>query len=274
MKINDHCIDTGLAEFIESNKTSGLFSEGLPDTLILHYTAGGNANSAIDTFTRSPIKASAHLVVDRDGTVTQLVPFDTIAWHAGKSAHEDRTDLNKYSIGVEMVNAGRLQKNGADYVSWFGKTYPESEVVRAVHRNETTPGYWHRYTEEQIGVVFELCTDLMVAYNIKYILGHEEISPGHKTDPGPAFPLDKIRDRLIYGDRSNIQEDPVSEPAPGVVTASLLNVRSGPSVQNPTIANPLSRHTRVNILDETDEWYQVEVTLRGWVSKKYIKRVS
>ena len=147
-------------------------------------------------------------------------------------------------------------------------------MVRAVHRNEDAPSYWHRYTEEQIETVLEICTDLKKAYNIKYILGHEEISPGRKSDPGPAFPLDKIRDRLIFGDRSELQEDPVSESNPGVVTASMLNIRSGPSVKNPTIANPLSRHTEVNILDETEDWYQVEVKMRGWVSKRFIKRIS
>lgn len=274
MKITDHKLDPQEVEFITSKKSSGSFKEGLPDTIVIHYTAGGSAVSAIHTFTKSNIKASAHVVVDFDGTLTQHVPFNTIAWHAGKSAYEDRVGLNNYSIGIEIVNAGRLEKSGSEYVSWFGKTYPENEVIEAVHRNERNPTWWHRYTEDQISAVYELCSDLIEAYNIKYILGHEEISPGRKIDPGPAFPLDKMRDRLLYGDRSDLGDESESFSNPGIVTASMLNIRSGPSANNPTIANPLSRNTKVGILDEKDGWYQVEVKMRGWVSKKFINKVN
>ena len=66
-------------------------------------------------------------------------------------------------------------------------------MVRAVHRNETEVTCWHRYPEMQRQVVDELCGLLMAAYGIARILGHEEIAPGRKNDPGPAFPLDELR---------------------------------------------------------------------------------
>jgi N-acetylmuramoyl-L-alanine amidase len=274
MKIKEHRLDEEEAEFLSTEKNSGSYKKGLPDTIVIHYTAGATAKSAIDTFTRSALKASAHVVVDFDGSVTQFVPFDTIAWHAGKSSWEDRVGLNKYSIGIEIVNAGRLEKSGSEYVSWFGKSYQENEVLQAVHRNEKEPACWHRYTEEQIATVYQLCSDLIEAYNIKYIFGHEEISPGRKIDPGPAFPLDKLRERLLHGDRSdsNEEDETLSCKNPGYVTASMLNIRSGPSADKATIANPLSRNTTVDILDEQNGWYQVDVKMRGWVSKKYIKK--
>lgn len=273
MDISGDRLDEQTAGFTESPNKSGKFAEGLPDTIIIHYTAGRSAESSIETLINPDVSASAHLVIGRDGKVTQLVPFDTIAWHAGRSAWGDRRGLNKYSIGIELDNAGRLIKSGDKYTAWFGKSYPEEDVIQAVHRNENEPSYWHRYTEEQITKTYDICRLLIKEYGIKTILGHEEISPGRKTDPGPAFPLDKMRDKLLHADRSDAEE--MEEVAnPGVVEASFLNIRSGPSAQNQTISNPLQRGTVVDIKDEQDGWYQVEVKLTGWVAKKYIKRTA
>lgn len=271
MKITNDKLDQESAEFERSPNNSGAFGESLPDTIVIHYTAGSSAESSVDTLTDPEVRASAHLVIGRDGSVTQLVPFNTIAWHAGESAWGDRTGLNKYSIGIELDNAGRLNKNGDTYTSWFGRTYPEEEVVHAVHRNEEEPDYWHRFTEAQITKAFNICRLLIDRYDIKSILGHEEISPGRKSDPGPAFPLDKLREKLLHTDRSDEQTDEAdSLENPGVVTASLLNIRSGPSPNQQKIAKPLQKGTRVNIIDESDGWYQVEVNLKGWVAQSYI----
>lgn len=273
MKIKNQRIDTESAKFIESPNTSGKFGDGLPDTIVIHYSAGSSADSCINTLTNPNVKASAHIVIGRDGKVTQLVPFDTIAWHAGKSAWGDRRGLNKYSIGIELDNAGPLTKSGNQYEAWFGRTYQEDEVVYATHRNEEEARYWHRFTEEQITKTYELCRMLIDAYDIKTILGHEEISPGRKTDPGPAFPLDKLRDKLLHADRSDDEETAFKDlENPGEVTASLLNFRSGPSADNPTIANPLHKGTAVDIMDESNGWYQVEVKLKGWVSKEFVEK--
>ena len=170
-------------------------------------------------------------MVDYNGSVTQLVPFDKIAWHAGKSSHQGRSGLNNYSIGIEIVNAGKLLKSGNAYVSWFGRKYAAEDVVYAIHRNGTSPAYWHAYTEKQISEVEEICNLLVNEYDIQYLLGHEEISPGRKIDPGPAFPLDKMRNRIL---NLNPRDDdsPIEEGeylSQGLVTVSKLNIRSGPA---------------------------------------------
>jgi len=274
MNIAHHKLDKKFAVVDEVNKTSGTFASGLPDTIVIHYTAGSTAASAITTLKEDGVPASAHIVVDTDGSLTQLVPFNKIAWHAGKSAWLERNGLNKYSIGIEIVNAGRLEKNGNVWRSWFGKTYSEDEVVRAVHRNESDPTWWHCFTEKQVEVVYELCKTIMERYDIRFILGHEEISPGRKIDPGPAFPLDKIRDRLLHSDRKNDSDTPGEEAiTKGIVNASSLNIRSGPGAAYDTITAPLSRNTEVVIRDKKDDWLQVEVKLTGWVSGRFIKKV-
>ena len=266
MEIKDHKL-AGI-DFIPSPNTSGPFKAGLPDTVIIHYTAGSSAESSIRTLKDPNSKASAHLVIDKDGTITQLVPFNIIAWHAGKSSLGNRVGYNNYSIGIEIDNAGSLTRSGEVYRSWFGKTYNADEVIQAVHRNETTPRYWHAYTEEQIKAVEAVCNLLVLAYDIKHILGHEEISPGRKSDPGPAFPLDKMRDRLLYGDRS-VNESAVL-PEKGRVLVDKLNIRNSPNPAGDKIALPLAKGVPVKILEESNGWYKVSTEIQGWVSSKYI----
>jgi N-acetylmuramoyl-L-alanine amidase len=272
MKIRNHRFVEEEVAFEKTPNQGGSFDAGLPDTIIIHYTAGSSAESSIKTLCDKRNKASAHLVVSRDGVVTQLLPFNKIAWHAGKSSYGGRTGFNKYSIGIEIDNAGKLTKSSDQYIAWFGRVYPESDVIEAVHRNESEPYYWHRYTEKQIDRVNDICVDLIEAYEISSILGHEEISPRRKIDPGPAFPLDKLRDRVLYRERSDDgSEESVTSEDLGMVTASKLNIRSSPMRNASTVAPPLSQGTMVNIVQETSGWYEVQVRTRGWVKKEYIK---
>ncbi|MFH7319163.1 N-acetylmuramoyl-L-alanine amidase [Desulfurivibrio sp. D14AmB] len=274
MKIADHRLAAEFAGHDWVDKSGGKFAPGLPDTVVIHYTGGGSLASALNTFKDPQVSASAHVLVDKDGRLVQLVPFNRIAWHAGTSSYLDRRGLNSYSIGIEVVNAGKLERSGGLYRSWFGRSYPEEEVVRAVHRNEEEPAYWERFTQEQIAAVLSLCQALKSSYQICHILGHEEISPGRKIDPGPAFPLDKLRDRLLHDNRKDEPEAGGEARASGIVRAQALNVRSGPSVNSPTIVQPLSRNTELQILDEQKGWYQVEVKVRGWVAGEFVEKLS
>jgi len=89
---------------------------------------------------------------------------------------------------------------------------------------------------------FDLCRDIMNRCNIKHIPGHEEISPGRKSDPGPTFPVDELRNRLLNSSRKDMGRDTDSDiPKKGIITPSVLNIRSGISVTTRTIAKPLSK---------------------------------
>jgi N-acetylmuramoyl-L-alanine amidase len=273
MNISKHKLEGDKITFQQSPNSSGKFSEGLPDTIVIHYTAGASLESSVKTLCDPRSKASAHLVVGRDGSVVQLIPFDNIAWHAGKSSYQGRVGLNKYSIGIEIDNAGRLTKSVKGYTSWFGREYPEAEVIEAVHRNEKTPDYWHRYSEEQIQSSQEICSELIESYPISTIVGHEEISPGRKSDPGPAFPLDKLRERVLIRERGVDQEPATTAVGQaGLITANKLNIRSAPSLTAETVAPPLPRGIIVDIVGESEGWYQVELKMKGWVKADYVKR--
>ncbi|MDB6062158.1 MAG: N-acetylmuramyl-L-alanine amidase, negative regulator of AmpC, AmpD [Verrucomicrobiaceae bacterium] len=277
--------------FNESPNHGAAFATGLPDALIIHFTAGGSAQSSVNWLCNPQAKASAHVVVGRDGAITQLVAFDTIAWHAGASSYGERSGYNRYSIGIELDNPGRLSRTAAGgFVSYLGTTYPAEQVIHAVHRNEQTATDWLAYTEAQLATAFELCTVLCHTYLIREILGHEEIAPGRKVDPGPAFPLDKLRQLLIVRGRDADEPSPAltSPPTPaatitaipaasarGYVLANKLNFRALPRVDATKIAAPLTSGTLVDVLDQQSGWYQVRSNNNvGWVKAEYIKTAT
>ena len=274
MKIENHKLvgeDGEAVDYQETPNTSGPFGQNLPDTIIMHYTAGASLESSVKTLTKSRNKASAHVVIGRDGRIVQLAPFNVITWHAGPSSYKGREGLNQYAIGIEMDNAGLLEQQGEQYVSWFGRKYSREAVVKAVHRNQSVQRYWHEYTEQQIHTAFNLCQLLTEMYTIQYLAGHEEIAPKRKTDPGPAFPLDKLRQEILEKDRSQNTGEPDTIPEDGHVIASALNIRAKPSADAKKVAKPLPEGTKVTIQEARAGWYHVKTQIEGWVSADYIE---
>jgi len=249
------------------------FGVNYPDTIIIHYTAGSSAESSANWLQRQDVKASAHIVIGKKGEIFQLVSFENISWHAGESAYGGRTSFNKFSIGIELDNPGFLIQAGNDFVASFGTKYPANEVIQAVHRNETAPRFWHIYTEAQIQACEEVCLALISKYpKINQILGHEEIAPGRKQDPGPAFPLDKFRNKILHSNR----QDDVDEAAPvfakGKVITDRLNIREGAGVEFQKVALPLPLNKELEVLGERNGWYHVKIEVDGWVSKAYVAK--
>ncbi len=268
MEINDQFLLTGEhITRVPCTKNQEKFATNLPDSIVIHYTAGSSAASSAKYLSRDNVKASAHLVIGREGEIYQLVPFDTIAWHAGKSSYGSRTWLNKYSIGIELDNAGVLTKVGNEYQAWFGTKYPAEEVLYATHRNETFPRYWKTYTDKQIESCRQVCRLLIDKFGITTIVGHEEIAPGRKQDPGPAFPLDKFREKLLFQNRS---DDPENLNLEGEVAVDFLNIRAGAGVGFKKVAMPLKKGTKVKIVEQDNGWYRVKTTIEGWVSKEMV----
>ena len=124
MKIeNDRLVpETGdHVNFVPTESHGGELKGDKPRFVVIHYTAGGTAKSAVQTFKKqSPPRTSAHLVIDHDGSITQMVPFDTVGWHAGKSKWKNLAGLNDYSVGIELVNWGQLKQgpSGLEELQW------------------------------------------------------------------------------------------------------------------------------------------------------------
>lgn len=169
----------------------------VPEYIVLHDTASGlNDSSPIDWLTDKRSKVSAHVVIGRDGKITQLVPFNVKAWHAGESIWQGRPLLNGFSIGIEIVNPGRLQKIGEGVYKGVGTYDTNKDPSLVIQRRKTAAhgdGYWLAYSDAQVVAVRELCEAICKAYAIKEILTHWLISPGRKVDTNPLFPLEQLR---------------------------------------------------------------------------------
>ena len=119
------------------------------------------------------LRVSSHLFVGREGHIVQYVPLHRRAWHAGRSSHQGRPDCNDFSIGIEM--------EGTD----------ESA-----------------YTEAQYRTLDRLLPALMAVYPgiaADRIVGHCDVSPGRKTDPGPCFDWERAR-RAVLSNRDHGRE--------------------------------------------------------------------
>jgi len=270
--LSNHWLEGSRVNHLETPNTGGPIQ---PHYLVFHYTAGRSAQASVAWLTNPVAKASAHLVVGRDGTITQLAPFTTKTWHAGVSHWDGLTGLNQYSIGIEMDNAGPLNVVGDKLTAWFGKSYPKSQAIFATHKLEMEPKWWHAFSEKQILIGVELAKILVQYYGLKDILGHDDIAPDRKRDPGPAFPLDHIR-ALVMG-RSQEEGDWYQ------VMATALNIRSGPGSAYELVAHPLTQGTNLLALEKQDRWTKVDVEprglssgqdLEGWVFNRYIEPLN
>ena len=271
MKIVDHLLEgSGVKHTQTPNFYKPPFhtSTKLPDAIVIHYTAMTNATDAIKVLTTKKPEggnASAHLVIGKKGEFTQLAKFNQRTWHAGESSYNGRKGYNSLSIGIEIDNVGWLKKqpNGKYSRVRLAAEYDQDQVIHERHFNPNVRyEYWERYTDEQITSVFEVCELLRQHYGIIEILGHDEIAPERKQDPGPAFPMDELKSEVL-SDRSG-------EAVEGRVNTDLLNIRTGAGVNFEKVAQPLNQHAPVEILEEKNGWYKVKTKIEGWVSKKYI----
>lgn len=169
-----------------------------PTVLIMHDTAGriDSGKSSVEWLCNPKSKASAHLVVDRQGNVTQLMDFNRTTWHAGKSVYKGRAGCNSFSIGIEFVNPGLLTSGGR---AWFGETFNVAKYgIEKASSEYHGSGWWMPYTPEQISLAVNINIALMEAYpTIKDVSTHWFIAPKRKVDTNPLFPLDYIRSRVL-----------------------------------------------------------------------------
>ena len=148
--------------------------------LVMHYTGMKNAQEALDRLCDEKAQVSAHYVVDEDGTIYNLVDEEKCAWHAGVSYWRGNKNVNNISIGVEIVNLGHE----------FGyKSFPKV----------------------QMQAVLELSLEIVRRYNIaKYnVVGHSDIAPQRKADPGELFDWQFLADNGVglWYDRKNINNE-------------------------------------------------------------------
>src|SRR3990167_4747950 len=243
-----------------------------PTLLVIHYTASGGATGKgdADFFLRPQAKASAHFVVGRSGDIAQVVECNRRAWHAGVSSWKGRGNCNDFSIGIEVDNWGWLSKKASGtFTSYTGAVIPADEVVESRHKNKGCPyQYWEEYPYEQIQSVIALAKAILAAYpSITDIVGHEDIAPGRKIDPGPAFPWTHFSAQV-----EGNEDDPIKTTR---VNASKLNVRGGPGT-NFDVVGTIGHGAIVFMETTQDEWSKITFTTwlgllkEGWVYSSYL----
>jgi N-acetylmuramoyl-L-alanine amidase len=269
LKIQNHRLVGPNVAFRATPNVGGALT---PKYLVMHYTAGSSAKSSIESLcTKKPQgNASAHIVLARDGTITQLAPFNVVTWHAGVSQWNGIEGLNPHSIGIEIDNAGPMNQVGDQFIAWFGKAYPAGEVMMAAHKHGGPVRPWHAYTAVQIERCLELAEALVQHYGLQDILGHDDIARGRKQDPGPAFPMASIAGRALgRGDDQAVRY---------VITTAGTNIRSGPGANFAAVAPALKKGTVVLLLEPSDRWSKVEVEgateVEGWVHNSLMVRLA
>lgn len=150
--------------------------DGLSPTLIvIHYTAMANADDALQRLCDPGAEVSAHYLISGRGALIQMVPEDQRAWHAGQGEWAGQSDINSRSIGIELDNRGM-----------------------------------HPFSEPQMATLEILLTGIMSRWDIRPegVIGHSDMAPGRKSDPGPAFDWARLARQGLSGHASGA-------PAPG-----------------------------------------------------------
>ncbi len=243
--------DPDLVRSLPSPNHSGAFARP-PGLVVMHYTAGASARGSAAWLANPASGASAHLVIGRDGEVIQCVNFENRAWHAGRSAWKGLANLNDHAIGIELANWGPLAPSPAGWCAPDGKDVP---AIPARHRNGGPLCGWETYPAIQIETAAAIVRALSKVYPIREIVGHDDIAPQRKRDPGPAFDMAAFRAAVLGSD------------PPAIVTASRLNVRTGPGLGFP-VCDTLARGAPVSVRERHRDW--IAIAPERWVFADYV----
>ena len=176
-------------EFIEAPSPNFDARTAPPDILVLHYTGMPTGEAALARLRDPEAKVSAHYMVEEDGRIFRLVPEERRAWHAGVSFWKGERNINGISIGVEIVNPGHE----------FG---------------------YRPFPDAQMAAVTELVADIRTRWQIDdgRIVGHSDIAPDRKDDPGELFPWKRLAQagHGLWVEAPPAPGEPLAEGAEGV----------------------------------------------------------
>lgn len=160
-----------------------------PDMLVMHYTGMQTGEGALARLRDPEAKVSSHYLVEEDGRVFSLVAEERRAWHAGRGSWQGDTNCNAASIGIEIVNPGHE----------FG---------------------YRAFPDAQIAAVIALTTEIRSRWQIpdSRIIGHSDVAPARKTDPGELFPWKRLAEagHGLWAEAPPAPGDPLQEGDEGV----------------------------------------------------------
>jgi len=138
------------------------------DTLVIHYTGMKSAAASLERLSDPAAEVSAHYLIDEDGTLYAMVAEQDRAWHAGVGFWRGETDLNSVSIGIELQNPGH---------EWGYRPFPDAQITALIG----------------------LCQGILARHAIPAVnvIGHSDLAPRRKADPGELFPWKRLAEAGI-----------------------------------------------------------------------------
>ena len=214
-----------------------------PDLVVLHYTGMKTAEAALARLCDPAARVSAHYLIDEAGMLYRLVDESERAWHAGHSAWEGESDVNSRSIGIELHNPGHE----------FGyRPFPEAQIARLI----------------------ALLREIVPRHGIRpwHILGHSDVAPRRKADPGELFPWRRLAEA---GLGLWPEPDPTTPARPSIATVQEMLQRFGYEVPRHgradkatrAVLTAFQRHWRPHRIDGVADRETVAI-LRGLLLEK------
>lgn len=201
------------------------------DMLVLHYTGMTSGEAALARLCDPAAKVSAHYAIDEDGTVYAMVPEARRAWHAGVSFWAGARDINTRSIGIELVNPGHE----------FG---------------------YRPFPDAQIDALTVLCRQILDRHPIPpwRVLGHSDVAPARKDDPGELFPWTGLARAGI-----GFWATPGADPGEAAVAPLLARYGYDPDVPVEKAVTAFQRHFRPSRVDGIAD-RETRATLSGLIA--------
>jgi N-acetylmuramoyl-L-alanine amidase len=191
MTITNHKLDG--ATYVPTVHIAGTIN---PELIVVHDATHHlqkypHKNSVVHYLKRNTRKVAYHVLLERDGSVVQMAPFNRKVHHAGRSSWKGKDSCNEFSIGVAMANPGPLKGTPENAKSWFNQWYDQG-VVRKKSALHGSSELWLQYTDAQLETLQRIVSELKATYNIEDVAGHYQVSPGRKIDTSPLLDLKSL----------------------------------------------------------------------------------
>jgi N-acetyl-anhydromuramyl-L-alanine amidase AmpD len=168
----------------------GRYLHEYPEGAVVHFTAGNDNVKQYQEFMKT--MGYAAILIDRKGQVWQDFSLSNWGYHAGQSEWGNiRTTVNNHFVGIELISAGPLTLVDGKWQSWFKTEIRDSEVIHTIGHENIVAGTYHSFTPEQMCSLEDLLIWLYRQgggiFSLDNVVGHDEVSPGRKIDPGACM---------------------------------------------------------------------------------------
>lgn len=175
-------------------KTQGTYAKDYPQGAVVHFTAGSSAESSMEW---GKDQGYAFFMIAKDGTIYQNHALNKWGYHCGQSSWPKLgSSLSNKLVGIEIDCAGSVTLINSikmEFKSWFGAGYTQKEVRNSLRKANIKEGWYVKFTPEQEAALKKLILWLKSnnpsVFDLNYVLGHDEIAPDRKNDPGGSLSM-------------------------------------------------------------------------------------